>query len=257
MRTIAGTAQNLCARARLATSALLMPWPTLCLTARKQFATDGEVIDDVVGNISPFDLVDRIAGDHSGARCQTVDLTLARGHDYVARHRGVQEAWNAEPEVAEFVATVAFASRARRVIELGCFIGFSSCHIASALQQLGGERLLYCVDKNERHLEIVKANVDAMGLSSHVRLVHGASLEPSVIEQLPQAEVIFIDSAHDYETTAQEIDVYQRKIVRPGCLVLHDAIMWPGVRRAVRELAGRRLSFSTSHGAGVAVVFVE
>jgi predicted O-methyltransferase YrrM len=257
MRTIAGTAHNLRARARLATGALLMPWPRLCLTARKQFATGGEVIDDVVGNVDPFDLVDRIAGNYSRAQHQVVDLALARGHDYVARNRGFEEAWNAEPEVAEFMATVVFASRARHVIELGCFIGFSSCHIASALQQLGGERLLYCVDTNERHLDALKANVDAMGLSSHVRSVHGASLEPSVVEQLPQAEVIFIDSAHDYETTAQEIDVYQRKIVRPGCLVLHDAIMWPGVRRAVRELAARRFMFATSRGAGVAVVFVE
>lgn len=234
-----------------------MPWPTLCLMAREQFAADGEVITEVRGNVNPFGLVDAIARNQRGATHQTVDLAFARRHNYIPRDVDVQQQWNSEPEVAEFVATLAFASRAHRVIELGSFIGFSSCHIASALQQLGGERLLYCVDTNERHLDILKANVDALGVSPQVRCIRGATLEASVVEQLPQAEVIYVDSSHDYATTAQELEVYQRKIARPGYLVLHDAIMWPGVRRAVREHSGRTLTFATSHGAGIAVVFVE
>ena len=255
-RSFTGTAQSMGTRVRLAAAALFLPWPKLCQTARGQFASEGEVVTDVLGNVDPFSLAAEILATRDAAG-PTLDLARPRRHAYFPVEQQPLEAWSSEPEAAEFLAKLVFSCRAVRVIEIGSFVGFTSCHIASSLEQLGGDGLLFCVDSSERYLAVLQANVDALGLSQRVRCIHGGSLDEPVIAQLPAARIIFIDSAHDYRTTAAELEVYPGKIERPGYVVLHDSIMWPGVRRAVAEFPGRKLTFATSRGAGLSVILLD
>jgi hypothetical protein len=51
-----------------------------------------------------------------------------------------------------------------------------------------------------------------------------------------QADLIFIDALHDYESVKQDIELWWRRVRIGGMLALHDFNhQWPGVERAVAE----------------------
>ena len=104
----------------------------------------------------------------------------------------------------------------------------------------------------------VCGNIDPLSfLSDILHTVLGSSTEPDVIRQLPDvADLIFTDSSHTYEATRQEIKIYSRKLSPSGVLVMHDSIKWPGVRRAIQDVASRfdLMTFATSKGNGITVI---
>ena len=161
--------------------------------------------------------------------------------------------WHAEPDVARFIAYLTVVTKAKCVIEIGSFVGFTSCHIATALQLLG-EGNLYCIDIEDYLLTTAKNNLRKFNCENLVLPILGNSLDPQVIEKLPQAEIIFIDSSHEYETTRREIEIYIKKLHQNGYLVLHDSIRFPGVRRAVSECNLPKMTFATSRGAGLTII---
>lgn len=78
--------------------------------------------------------------------------------------------------------------------------------------------------------------------------IHGAVLESSLwtftlgdsleaVEECPRPiDLLFIDSAHDYEHTIAELRAYAPLVRKGGVVVMHDTTSWPDdVPRAIRE----------------------
>ena len=125
------------------------------------------------------------------------------------------------------------------VVELGCFVGRTSAHLALGLREAGCEYELWCVDIEKRFLEIAEANLTRLGLQHHVSFLCGGSLDDAILAKLPPViDVIYIDAGHAYQTTRKEIATHAQRL-RPGggWIILHDSIMFPSVRRAVFELS--------------------
>ena len=164
--------------------------------------------------------------------------------------------WNSEPSVSAFLGELVLRLRAVTVVELGSFVGWTSAHLALALQATGAGRL-HCVESNPEFNVVARRNLTRLNLAERVEFHPGFSLDPAVLAQLPAScDLVFIDTSHQYEDTVREIDLYARRLAPGGCLVLHDSIRWGGVRRAIREAADRfhTLTFATEEGNGLTVL---
>lgn len=100
---------------------------------------------------------------------------------------------------------------ARVVIELGTRTGVSTIAWLYALEQTGGH--LFSVDIDPR---------PEIGEWPHWTFIQGDDLDPTVLAQLPQADIVFIDTSHLYEHTRNELSVYRWLVRRGGLIVCHD-----------------------------------
>jgi len=164
--------------------------------------------------------------------------------------------WNSEPAVSAFLGELALRLRSGTIVELGSFVGWTSAHLALALQAMSSGRL-HCVESDPQFIAVARRNLTRLGLADRVEFHPGLSLALEVLDGLPRTcDLVFIDTSHRYEDTVREIDQYARRLAPGGCLALHDSIRWGGVRRAVREAADRfhTLTFATDDGNGLTVL---
>jgi len=168
--------------------------------------------------------------------------------------------WASESGVSEFLGELVFRLRARAVVELGCFIGWTSAHLALGLREAGVNGKLWCVDGEARFLDIARANLNRLGLDQQVEFLCGHSTDDALLANLPTAiDVVFIDTGHDYQSTQREIATYAQRLKPGGYMVLHDSISHPGVRRAIEEVWDRfhSLTFATERSDGVTVLWAK
>jgi predicted O-methyltransferase YrrM len=209
-------------------------------------------ITDVGGNIDPFALMARLArpgGDFLPSFPPIMPSMLAGAPS------GDPE-WSTERSAAEFMARLTAIMRAQTVFEVGCFIGYTSVHIASVLGKTHGGSL-HVVDIDAGCLAATVSNVDRFAPTKCVTPYHGASCDPGILAALPAAaDIIFIDTSHDYEDTRAEIAAYSTRLNQGGCLVLHDSVRFPGVRKAIGEVRGSFdvCTFATELSNGMSVL---
>jgi predicted O-methyltransferase YrrM len=164
--------------------------------------------------------------------------------------------WNSEPSVSEFLGELAFRLRPRTIVEIGCFVGWTSAHFALGLRAAGTSGRLWCVDSDPRFLAAARDNLSRHGVGSNVEFVNGFSLDPAVLNTLPgEIDLLFIDASHDYDETKRELAVYVPRLSPGGMVALHDSVSWNGVRRAVLDVWDQfeTLTFATEFGNGVTV----
>lgn len=206
--------------------------------------------DALVGTLEPFDLLKRLAPPGSA---ELLDFGTIR-HEDITPYHGAPN-WSSERNAAEFVGRLAAFMRAKTVVELGCFIGYTTAHIATALKTCNGH--VYFVDLEKRAVEATRANLERMGLAQFGTPLVGPSCDSTMMAQLPaEINLAFIDTSHGYDDTVQEIETYGRRLSAGGCLVLHDTVRCPGVRIAVDRArrAFDLFTYATEGGNGVSVL---
>lgn len=110
-----------------------------------------------------------------------------------------------------FVA-LAHDLQARTVIELGVRSGVST---VAWLYALEGQGELWSVD-------LEPCSID-FGAPDHWHFVRGDDCDPAVQVQLPmEADIVFIDTSHDYGHTVCELHDYFPRVRSGGLMLLHD-----------------------------------
>jgi len=205
---------------------------------------------DVRGTLGPLDLSARLGSRSVPPPPEGLGVPA----DYTPP--GAPSHFHSEPSVSRFLYQLACMLPARKIIELGCFTGWSTAHLAQAASTQGGR--VWAVDPSANYLAAARANLRRHGLEDTVEWLQGFSLESVVTQNLPRdADLIFLDTSHGHPETREEVLAYTPHLSAGGCLVLHDAISAPGVRHSLEELSTRYAihRFSTEHGHGVAVLF--
>lgn len=153
-----------------------------------------------------------------------------------------------------------------RVIEIGSWMGASTCFIAGGLK--GAQPMIYAVDNfqgqstcgedaawYQRHfrqlganttLEMFRANFDALGFSPRGEPVISDSLAAAqtLAAKRGAIDFIFIDGDHSYEACRADIAAWTPFVKRGGVIAFHDfGSRADGVTRAIFEAikAGRFL----------------
>jgi predicted O-methyltransferase YrrM len=244
---------NLQPRLRLILSALSKRyiWSDISALAREH-CTYG----DVAADVDPLSFARAVFGTDQLVVPAAPDFSKKLGPASSFTPSGAPKSFTSEPSVGRFLTQLVFYRRPAVVVELGCFVGWASAHVAMALQA-NGHGKLYCVDCIQKNLDATMMNLKRLGLDEMVRTLLGKSTEPAVVERLPnEIDVLFVDTSHTYRDTLDEILMYSSRIQETGCIVLHDSISFPGVRRAIAEMSGkfRVLTFATENGNGVSVL---
>lgn len=140
---------------------------------------------------------------------------------------------------------------ARRIIEIGAFIGLSAMTMAQAMPA-GGK--LTTIEKFDHFADICRRNFAANGLADRIDVIQGDAFE--LIDALPRDELFdlaFIDG--NKERYAHYFEVLEPR-VRPGGLILVDDVLFHGDVvnpqpktekgegvKAFMELAARRANY--------------
>lgn len=218
----------------------------------------GHIYPGILANVDPLSFVTRFIDNNLYyLRNDFLDFSSLENHDFLNQGNTLPEDWVAEVEVSQFLGKLTFLLHPKNVVEIGCFVGVTSSHIAKALDILKGEYNLFCIDIDKRYLDITANNLKTLGLFYGFHPILGKSLDQNVLNTIPDnIDLIYIDSSHEYENTIQEIEIYSQRLTTSGCLVLHDSVQWPGVRNAVTKFGKiyDLMTFATSRGNGVTVM---
>ncbi len=243
---------NLGARLRLLRTALTrrFVYPDIVAMAENY----GLHYADLRADLEPFAFVREVGGQEAGAAPEFGRIEPAE----TFTPPGAPERFNSEPAVARFLGELAFRRNPRTIVELGCFVGWTTAHLAASLRARACGWRLFALDYQQKYLDTMVANLRRHdGLDRLVTPIRGMSLDPAVLGSLPaEIDLVFLDTSHAYPATRDEILAYAARLAPGGCLALHDSINASGVRRSVAEVADRFrvLTFATERSNGVTVL---
>lgn len=145
------------------------------------------------------------------------DLLLREMEEYGDEH-GVP---SADREVALFVEITARATLAKRCLEIGMAIGYTSLHLARAV---GDGGLVVTIDPSDEMIRAAEGYLTRAGLRERVRIERGKALD--VIPVLKDTfDLIFIDALK--EEYADYLKLSLPKL-RTGGVVIVDNLLWGG-----------------------------
>jgi predicted O-methyltransferase YrrM len=154
------------------------------------------------------------------------DPLLAEMEGYGAEH-GVP---SADREVALFVEITARGMNAKRALEIGMAIGYTTIHLARAVGEGGS---VVTIDPSDEMIKAAEGYLERAGIRDRVRIERGKALE--VIPRLTETfDLVFIDALK--EEYSDYLKVALPKL-RKGGVVVVDNLLWGGqVAGEIRSL---------------------
>jgi caffeoyl-CoA O-methyltransferase len=128
---------------------------------------------------------------------------------------------SADREVALFVEITARAMKAKRALEIGMAIGYTTIHLARAV---GDNGLVVTIDPSDEMIGAAEGYLTRAGLRDRVRIERGKALE--VIPQLKDKfDLLFIDALKEEYADYLKLSLPR---LRPGGVVIVDNLLWGG-----------------------------
>lgn len=128
-----------------------------------------------------------------------------------------------------------------KALEIGSYLGASSCYIAAALAPKGGH--LFCVDTWENQtmpegerdtLNEFKENIKEV--AHHITPIRKNSQDLTPLDFVEHhLSLVFIDGDHSYYGAKNDYEKVAPWIVGGGILAFHDCIAFEGVARTIGE----------------------
>lgn len=128
---------------------------------------------------------------------------------------------SADREVATFVEITARAMKAKRALEIGMAIGYTTVHLARAA---GADGLVVTIDPSDEMITAAEGYLTRAGLRGRVRIERGKALD--VIPHLKDTfDLIFIDALKEEYSDYLKLSLPR---LRPGGVVIVDNLLWGG-----------------------------
>lgn len=138
-------------------------------------------------------------------------------------------------------------------VEIGSYLGASSCFIAAGIKNSGAAGAkLYCVDTwmNDSMSEGPRDTFDhfVKNTSRYTKfIVPIRETSASAAAKFERGiNFLFIDGAHSYEAVRADADLWLPKVRKGGTVVFHDCGWAEGVKKVIGETAA---PVTVSHGA--------
>ena len=140
--------------------------------------------------------------------------------------------WESDAFQLTFYA-IALGMDAQVVYEIG--LGQSTLGFIRAVQRTGGH--VHTCDWNDEHPLGLQWNEMRLPWTWYTRKSEDW-IQWLVDQQMPQADVVFIDGTHSYHAVSQDVSGLW-PLVRPdGLMLLHDTRSWTGPKRLLAEMKG-------------------
>ena len=123
---------------------------------------------------------------------------------------------------ANILYNIALQFKEKKALEIGCWMGWSACHLALAGVKL---EVIDPLLTNENHYENVKNSLVSAGVFSEINLVPGYS--PEKVDELAQKtgqkwSLIFIDGNHDAPGPLNDAIICEKFAEDDALVVFHD-----------------------------------
>jgi predicted O-methyltransferase YrrM len=184
-----------------------------------------EKLRQMLGAIPPEERARRMGDPHSDYRVfygRAKEIYLAVG-----------------PETAKLLYMLARATQARAVVEFGTSFGISTIHLAAALRDNGGGRLIGS-ELEPTKVAKARANLDAAGLGDLVDVREGDALE-TLARDLPDTIDLVLLDGHK-PLYPRILDMLAPRLRAGACLVADNAHTSPEYLARVRAKGGAYLS---------------
>jgi len=122
------------------------------------------------------------------------------------------------PEVGGLLYMLTRATRARAVVEFGTSFGLSTIHLAAALRDNGGGRLITSEFEPAKLLR-AKANLAEAGLADLVEFREGDALETLAVDLPETIDLLLLDGAKALYSDI--LDLVEDRL-RPGAILIAD-----------------------------------
>lgn len=127
------------------------------------------------------------------------------------------------------------------IVELGSYLGASTCFLAAAVAAKGGRVTAIDMWKNETMPDGLRDTFadfqrNIAGVASHVRILRKRTEEITADDLQPPVHLAFIDADHSYEATKIDAALMAPHLAPDGLMVFHDATTFSGVGRAMGEM---------------------
>ncbi len=137
-----------------------------------------------------------------------------------------------QKETAKFLELMITMNRPKKILELGTAIGYSAILMN---QVLGGVSEITTIERDEKMIELAKANIEKYGLQDKITVLQGDCLE--VLENLEgQYDMIFMDAGKGHYN--HFLPHCLRLLKKEGALIA-DNVLFRGMV-ASKELVKRR-----------------
>jgi hypothetical protein len=115
--------------------------------------------------------------------------------------------WSSEPEIAQLILAIAANTKAKTIIEVGCFRGATTTQLAASGLDI--------------HVVDIAPELPPMPPNVTVYVGDSIALAP----KLPKADIIFFDSVHEFKRQRDEFQRYERTCGQQNTTyIFHDAI---------------------------------
>ena len=183
-------------------------------------------------------------------------LRILVGYENCARHFNAIQGYLHEAEGYALMTLAARGPGTGAVLELGSFMGRSTCWLANGSKSAFREKVtavdhfkgspehqpgeqFECAALKEAGstFPAFQANLEAAGLADHVEPIVASSEEAAASWQGP-IRLLFIDGDHSYEAARRDFELWSPFVVPGGVIALHDVGNAPGVTQLYGELVG-------------------
>ena len=194
---------------------------------------------------------------------------------YVLRRRGLGScdrihSFTTREELAQLFMLARRCPMNARALEIGSYLGASTCYIAAGLRGTGAS--VTCVDT--WHNETMPGGIrdtfaefmnNVRPVATHVQVVRKRSGDVTRHDLHGPFDLVFIDGDHSYLAARADFELVSTLVADEGVVVFHDSRYYEGVSRVIGEalassewqLGGNLLNMSWilraqfSHGSGI------
>ena len=147
----------------------------------------------------------------------------ANSNDYLAFYRRAKDYHLAvSPETGRLLYMLARGSGARAIVEFGTSFGISTLHLAAALKDNGGGRLIGSEFEPSK-VARARANLRAADLIEFVDIREGDALETLAHDLPPSIDLVLLDGA---KSLYPRVLTLLEPRLRPGALIVADNADW-------------------------------
>jgi predicted O-methyltransferase YrrM len=162
-------------------------------------------------------IIQRDQAEYLDALIPQTDPLLREMEQYGGQHNVP----SADREVALFVEITARAINAKRALEIGMAIGYTTTHLARAIGENG---LVVTIDPSDEMIKAAEGYLTRAGLRDRVRIERGKALD--VIPLLNDTfDLIFIDALKEEYADYLRLSLPR---LRSGGVVIVDNLLWGG-----------------------------
>lgn len=149
--------------------------------------------------------------------------------------------WTTSAELTALYELALSRPPGARVLEIGSYLGASTCYLGAALVRVGGT--LTCVDtwqnetmpegERDTYAEFLK---NVAPIRDRLTLVRKRCEDLRPSDLAGPFHLIFLDGDHSYEATKREFELAAGMLAEGGVIACHDAACFEGVARVVGEM---------------------